>query len=190
MIRLDGSGLEPLADVTGNAVNYIMFEPGGDRLIATTSVKDTNFGSFLADPPWPFTIDTSERLGPIELPGGILQPSTWSLDARLIAGSVRGSAARPSGVGVYDVVSGKSWQITSDADIWGVSWLPGRRVVYFTMEGELVVIDADTGDRRVIPVELPLPPAHEAFAVAPDGTALYYGAERVQSNIWIVEQDR
>ena len=39
-------------------------------------------------------------------------------------------------------------------------------------------------------MELPLPPGLATLAVAPDGTALYYGAERVESNIWIVEQDR
>jgi len=70
-------------------------------------------------------------------------------------------------------------------------WLPdNRRVLYFTRDGELVVIDVETKERRVIPAELPFPPALEALAVAPDGTALYYGAERVESNIWMVERGR
>jgi hypothetical protein len=91
---------------------------------------------------------------------------------------------------VYDVASGKGWQISSDPGIWGPPWLPEERVLYLTLEHELVVIDANTSERRVVPVELPFPPAEQAFAVAPDGTALYYGAERVESNIWMVERER
>ena len=63
-----------------------------------------------------------------------------------------------------------------------------RRVIYFTQERELVVLDVETAERRVIPVDLPFPPADDIFALAPDGTALYYGAQRVESNIWMVER--
>ena len=190
-VRLDGSALEPLAvlpDVT--AVNYVMFEPGGERLLATTNVDEASFGAVLADPPWPFTFASAKQIAPIELPGGDLQPSVWSPDGRLIAGAMRGSSGAPLGVGVYEVATERSWQVSSGQGIWAPRWLPGDRIVYFTRNGDLVVVDADTGDERVIPVELPFPPSEEALAVSPDGTALYYGAERVESNIWIVERGR
>ncbi len=58
-----------------------------------------------------------------------------------------------------------------------------------TLESELVILDVETAERRVIHVDLPLPVAEEAFAVAPDGSALYYGGERVESNIWMVEPE-
>jgi len=41
---------------------------------------------------------------------------------------------------------------------------------------------------RLIPPDSPIPVALQSFAVASDGTALYYGAERVDSSIWMVER--
>ena len=46
---------------------------------------------------------------------------------------------------------------------------------------------ADTGERRVVPVDLPAPPSDTTVALAHDGSAIYYGALRIESNIWMVE---
>ena len=48
------------------------------------------------------------------------------------------------------------------------------------------VVDIATRKRRVIPVALGARVNQESFAVAPDGKALYYGAQLVEANVWKV----
>ena len=99
------------------------------------------------------------------------------------------STSAPVGVGVYDVAAGKAWKVSDDAGLWTAAFLPdGKRLVYLTVASELVVVDVATSQRRVIPVTLPFPVGVEAFTVAPDGRTLYYGARRVEANVWKVTQ--
>jgi len=71
-----------------------------------------------------------------------------------------------------------------------VRWLPdSRRLVYFRSQGELVILDVQSGEQRSIPVDLPAPLADQSFAVAPDGSALCFGAERVESNVRLAERE-
>ena len=108
----------------------------------------------------------------------------------MLSGSVVGAASgNPIGLGVYDLESREGRQLSDDRGVWDAFWLPdSKRIVYFTLEGELVIIDVETAERRVIPVDLPLTPTQAAFAIAPDGKTLYYGGQRVESNIWMVER--
>lgn len=52
---------------------------------------------------------------------------------------------------------------------------------YFAGNEELAIIDVETNERRSIPVELPYPLSDESFALASDGTAIHFGAERIES---------
>jgi Tol biopolymer transport system component len=68
-----------------------------------------------------------------------------------------------------------------------VPFLPdSKRVIYVTTRDELVVVDISTRQRRVIPVGLPSSVNTESFAVAPDGKTLYFGAWRMEANVWKV----
>jgi hypothetical protein len=70
--------------------------------------------------------------------------------------------------------------------VWDAPFLPdSKRVVFFTADNQLVVIDVVTGKRRVVPVTLPWPAGREAMAVAPDGRTIYYGAMHVEANVWM-----
>jgi len=188
-IRVDGSALSPLFHGPFSSINSVMFEPAGDRLLG---IYDDPKRAFLASPPWPCSPSAITELEQIHLPDGDLCPIFWSPDGSRISGPLLGSSGGlGAGVGIYDLTTRKAWQVSTDPGIWLATWLPdNQRVIYFTRDGELVVIDVETTERRVIPVELPFLPALEAFAVAPDGKALYYGAERVESNIWMVERGR
>ena len=122
------------------------------------------------------------------LPAGHLLPESWSPDGRRMAGATWRESVQ-TGIGVYDLTSGEGRQLSADSVLVQAMWMPdGDRVIYVTGGGELVVIDVETAERRSIPVDLPFPPENQAFAAAPDGTALYYGGRRVESNIWMVER--
>ena len=188
-IRTDGSALTLLAEgggEKGEGVNNVSFEPGGERLLATT------FDGFavLARPPWPVDVDKAERVAEIRFPAGALAVSSWSPDGRKLAGLITNETGDRAGIGVFDLTTGEARQLGADRLGGKIGWLPDSQRIIFLSNGELVTTDVDSGERRVISVELPLPPGLAVLAVAPDGTALYYGAERVESNIWIVEQDR
>ena len=70
------------------------------------------------------------------------------------------------------------------------AWLPGeRQVVYFTERGTLVMQDVVTLERRELDGFLPYAPDPFGGIVAsPDGRTLYYGALRMESNIWLVRR--
>jgi hypothetical protein len=79
----------------------------------------------------------------------------------------------------------------NDDETYGVRWLAdSRRIIYFAKSGkELIVLDTATGRRTSIDVPLPGPAAfNETFAVSPDARTIYYGAARVEADIWIVER--
>jgi len=185
-IRTDGSALTLLAEGGEEGVANVSFEPGGERLLATT------FDGFavLASPPWPVDVDEAERVGEIRFPAGVLAVHGWSPDGRKLVGIITSDTGDRVGIGVLDLTTGEGRQLGTDRPGAMLSWLPDSQRIILLSQGELVISEVDSGERRVVPVELPLPPGLDVLAVAPDGSALYYGAERVESNIWIVEQDR
>ena len=190
-IHVDGSALSPLFVPEFPGVMGVAFEPGGERVLGSYASYG-NSRVFIASPPWPASRDSVTDLETIQLPAGRLVPLVWSPDGRQIAGYLGDPQGREGGIGVYDLASGVGRQVSSGRaqGSWGIQWLPdSRRLVFFSLEDELTVLDTETAERRVVPVELPFPPAKDALAVAPDGTAIYYGAERVESNLWIVERE-
>jgi hypothetical protein len=92
------------------------------------------------------------------------------------------------GFGVYELATGEARTVSEDDGVGTASWLPdSRRLIYVTRKGELVVVDAMSGARRVVRSGL-APPDLDTGAVAPDGRTFYYGAEHVESNIWRLQR--
>ena len=92
------------------------------------------------------------------------------------------------GLGIYEIATGRARLLNADARGYELAWLPGeRQVVYFNERGTLAMQDIVTLERREIAGTLPYPPDPFGGIVAsPDGRALYYGALRAESNIWLV----
>jgi hypothetical protein len=63
--------------------------------------------------------------------------------------------------------------------------------VYFTNNGRaLVVLDTVTRQRIVVDARLPGPATSNGmFAISPDNRTIYFGAVRVEADIWIVERN-
>lgn len=95
----------------------------------------------------------------------------------------------PTGVAVYDVASGAA-RLVSDDSARAVRWLSdSRRVLYFTEQSQLVVLDTSTLQRTVVDVRLPLPPASlSMIALSRDDRTIIYGGQRAESDIWIMEK--
>jgi hypothetical protein len=93
------------------------------------------------------------------------------------------------GVGLLELATGRASRVSADPNVWTAPFLPdSRRLVYFADDGPLLVVEIPDGRRRVVPVSLQYPPAPESIAVAPDGRTIYYGAQKIESNVWKVER--
>jgi len=183
-IRMDGSARTRLSKTPG--VAFISFAPDGKRLVASVIPR----GSVFATAPWPFTLETATRVPGLVLPDGELTPTYWTRSGRWLSGYILEAAGEIRGLGVYDVAAGRTRRLAADARGYEMAWLPGEReVVYFTERGTLVVQDVETLERRVLTGSLPYPPDPFGGIVAsPDGRTLYYGALRMESNIWMVRR--
>jgi Tol biopolymer transport system component len=186
-IRPDGSSLTKLVDDPTRGFIYPSLSPADGRLNLTSDSRGDE--AYLASPPFPASGDRVQLLPNIAVDGGTIFPSLWAPDGKWLSATWVSAAGEPGGVGSYDLTARRAYRLSEDRGIWAAPFLPdGRRIVYFTTNSELVIVDVLPGKRRVIPVTLPLPAAREAIAVSPDGRTIYYGAQRTESNVWKVER--
>jgi eukaryotic-like serine/threonine-protein kinase len=189
LIRLDGSGATRLTDIT-QGIGFTMFAPDGKRLMAAGIAA----GGFIGEAPWPLTDKTAKPLKGLELEGeaGTLNPTYWARagGGRWMSGELVTPAGEPEGFGVFDLQTGRARRLNRDSRSYTIAWLPdGRRVVYFTNRGKLVVQDIETLERREVGGAMPYPPDILASIVAaPDGRTLYYGARQTEANLWLVKR--
>jgi Tol biopolymer transport system component len=183
MIGVDGGGLRKVTDPPGGAV-YVFVSPKGDQVVFAAGSGRAMFSAPVASAPAPATELTGTANG-----GNFFNPTGWSPDGARLAGRLMSDSGRTSGVAVYDLGAHTTTMISADETI-AAKWLSdSRRVVYFTKNGrELVVVDTVTRKRTVVDVRLPGPSANEMFAISPDDRTIYYGAARVEADIWIVER--
>jgi Tol biopolymer transport system component len=144
----------------------------------------------LVSPPFPAKESQITAVKNLEIAGTLMQLTFWAPDGRTLSGGILNKpTAAAIGVGVYDLAAGKATKLTDDRGVFYAPFLPdGKRLIYVTISDELVVVDIATGKRRVIPVALGSQANAESFAVAPDGKTLYFGAARVEANVWKVVQ--
>lgn len=189
-IKLDGSARTRLTDASLGNVASPTIRPHGSEMV----MRSMTSGVVLARPPWPATAERVETVAIVSTEAGELSPLltypwSWSPDGRWLVGSVVDGARKPAGIAIYDVNSREARLLTDDCSSSRIGWLPdSRRIIYFSLLGELVVYDLDRSERRTIQVDLPHQLATGSFAIAPDGTAVYFGVSRNESNIWLVER--
>ena len=186
-IRPDGSGMTKLVEDPKRGFIYPAMSPADGRVSATSDSQTLE--AYLLTPPFPATGDRIQLLPNAGTAAGYINPSLWSPDGKWLSGAWVSQSGEPAGTAVYDLANRRAQKLTDDRGIWSAPFLPdSRRLMYITTMSELVVVDVATGKRRVIPVTLPLPAGRESFAIAPDGRTIYYGAQRIESNVWKVER--
>jgi Tol biopolymer transport system component len=182
-IGIDGGNLRLLPGLSKGAV-YPLVAPEGDRIVVTS---DAGRGAILL----PLNPKAGEAavLEGTEIGELGFSPTAWSQDGARLVGTLSLASGRPAGVAVYDLAAKKAVQVSSDETAW-VRWLPdGRRVIYFAKSGwELVVVDTVTQARTHIDVTLAAPSVDDTFAMRSDGRTIYYGAQRSEADIWIVDR--
>lgn len=114
----------------------------------------------------------------------------WSSNGRWLSGALFEPSGELKGHALYDIVAGKLTQLNKDAGSGELAFLPGyRQVVYFTKRGALIMQDIESLQRWVLTDSLPYPAdLPKSIVASPDGRTLYYGAQQVESNIWIVRR--
>ena len=183
-VGVDGGGLRKITIPAGGAV-YPFVSPKGDTIVF---VGDDGRSAFTA----PVSPSRSEQPTPLRgasVGGKYFTATSWSRDGSRLTGYLVTESGRPAGVGVYDLAAGKTSEVSTDKT-YAVKWLnDGRRVVYFTGDGnELVVVDTASGRRTPVDVKLPGASVDDLFAISPDNRTIYYGATRSEADVWLVER--
>ena len=187
-IGIDGGGLRKIAGRSGADVMYPVFSPAGGQLVSSATSGDGVFASSTA--PGTPAEGNLRKLAGTANSGRSLVATDWSDDARMLTGFMRDGSGAFAGVAVYDMAAARLTELNGDATRF-VRWLPGNRIVYFTGDGEqLVIVDAVSKRRQVVDVRLPLraSAAGPFFAVARDGRTIYYAGARSEADIWVVER--
>jgi len=180
-IDRDGGNLRKF-ELAGHEVNFPLLSPSGEQLVAT----DPNEGAFLAD--LRGAKPSVRSLEHTTLDGQRLIVTAWSPAGSQLAGYLLPQSGNASGVGIYHLESATLRKVSGDRT-YGVRWLSdGRRVLYLTESGEVVVLDTVSSKRTVLTVRLPLLPFAYVFALSKDDRTILYGGARSESDIWIVER--
>ena len=179
-IGRDGGNLQKLAGLPDDDIVFPLLT-SGDRLFVSSASAGMLMADLATIPAVPRLLENTE------LPGGILNGTWLSADGTKIVGPVVGPGGTPVGVGVYDIAASAARQVSEDST-FAPAWLSdGRRVIYFTRDGQLVLLDTVTRERRLVATQLPLEPKDTGFALSRDDRLLVYGGVRSESDIWVAE---
>jgi hypothetical protein len=133
---------------------------------------------------------TGREQANLAIGAGELGTYNWSRDGRWLSGNMDSKNGIVLGHALYEIATGTVRQLNTDAASGEIAFLPGhRQVVYFNRRGKLILQDIASLQQWVIADSLPYPPDRQRSIVAsPDGRTLYYGAQQVESNIWVVRR--
>ncbi len=182
-VNRDGGNVRKIVSLY--AINPLV-SPTGDRVAFSATL---DWGVYV-EPLTGGLISAPQPLPGTRTATATLRPTSWSPDGRSLAGPLVPAGGRGAGIAIYDIATHAMRQVSADSSAW-VRWMPdSRRLIYFTARGELVVLDTQSGGRTVVNVRLPLPPTDNTFALSPDARTIYYGGERSESDIWVMERKK
>jgi Tol biopolymer transport system component len=178
-IRPDGSGLEQLTDVTDGTLTVPRWSPDGSRMA-------TNGPPFrLFDLRRPLKDRVIGTLPPIG--GGLVfAGAEWSPDGQHLAGwGMRDDGSRAD-LFVYDLAT-ESYQSTGRPGS-GPSWLSdGRRLLYSSLEGALVLLDLRSGSTKEL---LPRGSISTSFfwpsRITRDGRVITFQHDSAEGDVWMM----
>jgi WD40 repeat protein len=189
-MRRDGSDRTRLTNIT-EGVFGAAFSPDGKQLAFSVFPGDSQpVFVLLGGPPWPTTRASARTLGGMTVGESTFRAYNWSRDGRWLSGNLDLGSGELSGHALYDLTTGRVRQLDDDAMSGEIAFLPGyRQVVYFNTRGALIMQDIESLRQWVIADSLAYPPDRPRSIVAsPDGRTLYYGAQQIESNIWVVRR--
>ncbi|MEO7998504.1 MAG: protein kinase, partial [Gemmatimonadaceae bacterium] len=185
-IQLDGGARTKLSALSQGVFAPLVTPDGKRLIIATFPDGRISIGDF----PGPVKDATITALKGIEIDGGILQLTTLSPDGRWLVGGIGMPSGENVGLAIYNIAAAQMRKLTNESVSGEAAWMPDmRHVVYFTTRGALVMQDIESMERRVVADSLRYPPdLTQSIVASPDGRRLYYGAQQMESNIWMVKK--
>ena len=186
-IRADASGLRAVTERTNPAAPggradllYPVYSPTGDRMVASGTRSDD---TILIDPRKPWASQTPEKLPMTVGPEGWMIPNQWSPDGARLLGPVVNASGGSAGLGVYDIATRKARLVSRDpVGFFGFAWLGDSKRVAFQQEDNIVILDVDSGRRKVIPTGIAL---GGGLVVSREGRTIYATIARAQADIWM-----
>jgi hypothetical protein len=87
------------------------------------------------------------------------------------------------GPGVYDFATHKARLIDKEPlDFFGFAWLADSKRIVYHQEDAIIILDVDSGRRKVIPAGVHL---GQGLVVSRDGRTIYTTVSREQADIWM-----
>ena len=162
-----------------------IFDEAISEVNATLETLDT---SRLLDPAKP--IGAREAFAFPALPdGSIFQPSNWSPDGSRLAGVAFGPDAKPTGVVLYDLQSGRYLRLTTSGTTPQLL-RDGRRLLYED-EGQLFLLDPASGrTKEIMKRDRPRGSINQRiFQITRDNRQLVFIDAEVESDIWLMSPE-
>jgi Tol biopolymer transport system component len=182
-LRVDGSNLEQITRTDSGNCWLPTWSPDGSR-IAVNGLPTSR----LLDPAKP--IGAREAFAFPALPdGSIFQPSNWSPDGSRLAGVAFGPDAKPTGVVLYDLQSGRYLRLTTSGTTPQLL-RDGRRLLYED-EGQLFLLDPASGrTKEIMKRDRPRGSINQRiFQITRDNRQLVFIDAEVESDIWLMSPE-
>ena len=72
---------------------------------------------------------------------------------------------------------------------WDVSWLPDSRRLLVAVDARtLLIFDTATGTKKTLTLPAGYNIGRDSIALSPDGKAVYFGDQRTEADVWMVER--
>ena len=186
-IRQDGSGLQPLSDVT-DQVFFPIWSPDQQRIAAVTETQCVIFNVSEKLP-----AKTFQPLPNVEN-ANVFQPNSWSPDGKWLAGDVRRpDASLVNGVLVYSFDSGKYEKLVDAEPGRGGNnaiWLADSRTLLYTdkvSSNRYEIFMIDRISKKSTKIYSPPPSVIiDALATSKDNRSIFYIRPNPQADVWMM----
>jgi Tol biopolymer transport system component/DNA-binding winged helix-turn-helix (wHTH) protein len=183
-IRPDGGSLRQLTYTRNGSITRPVWSPDGKRLIY--SVMNGTPVVIETDKPW--SSQAPQALPPLKEPDTFFEVTSWSPDARRLAGFQLRGDGRYSGIGIYSFENGDYTRFTD----FGQSpfWLRDSRRLIFSSgpsrEGAIYLMDSQS--RKVHQIVSVAPNEALGDAISPDNRWIYFTLQVTEADIWMASR--
>jgi Tol biopolymer transport system component/tRNA A-37 threonylcarbamoyl transferase component Bud32 len=179
LVNMDGTGKRQLTNTKGDAV-YHAWSPDGKR-IAFMRIGD---GMYVVDVPEDEPAENFTKLTDSSMPFGLVYPTSWSPDGRMLAGFF----ATTGGIPIAYTYSFGDKKIEKLADYsYLPTWLSdSKRLLSVTLvTGKLELIDHETKRRKEL-LQLPQGTVCTGLAVSADDSEIYFTTAHITADLWLL----
>jgi Tol biopolymer transport system component len=185
-VNRDGSGLVALTNTSGAGVSSPDWSPDGRHLLTTSIVGEPGIFQVSADAvgATPDTLPLPENVPSNVYTAG----ASWSPDGNRIAIGYREGPAVKLGILEVTTDTFTFHPVPGPSGAVMVVWYADSRHMVFAQDGDLYMVDLDTGESR----RLADPDEGNVFqfgSVSDDGRWVYVTLERTEVDIWMMERE-